>query len=54
MLTKVNQLCVGFLWKGKESSTKKTRVKWKDICHPRSEGRLGLKDILSWNQACIM
>ena len=29
-------------------------MKWKTICHPKSEGGLGLKDMLSWNQACIM
>ena len=54
MLKKVNQLCAGFLWKGKESTARGVRVKWQEICYPRSEGGLGLKDIYSWNQACIM
>ena len=54
VLVKVNQLCAGFFWKGKEGSAKGARVKWKDICYPKSEGGLGLKDLFSWNQACIM
>ena len=36
VLTKVNQLCAGFLWKGKESSDKGARVK----CQPKYEGGL--------------
>ena len=24
------------------------------ICLPKSEGGLGLKDLFSWNQACVM
>ena len=33
---------------------KGARVKWFDICHPKMESGLGLKDILSWNVACII
>ena len=54
VLNKVNQMCAGFLWKGKEFTAKGARVKWNDVCHPRSEGGLGLKDMASWNKACIM
>ena len=46
----MNQLCAGFLWKGEESSDKGARVK----CQPKYEGGLGLKEIYSWNNACIM
>ena len=54
VLNKVNQMCAGFLWKGKAFTAKGARVNWKDVCHPRSEGGLGLKDMASWNKACIM
>ena len=47
-------MCAGFLWKEKEFTSKGARVKWKDVCHSRSEGVLGLKDMASWNKACIM
>ena len=47
-------MCASFLWKGKENTAKGAKVQWKYICHPKSEGGLGLKDILSWNEACIM
>lgn len=29
-------------------------VSWDIVCKPKSEGGLGLKDIQSWNQACII
>ena len=47
-------MCAGFLWKGKEFTTKGARVTWKDVCHPRFERGLGLKDMVSWNKVCIM
>ena len=47
-------MCASFLWKGKEGPVKGAKVKWKLLCHPKSEGGLGLKDILSWNEACIL
>ena len=50
---KINQLCSKFFWKGSNSPVRGGRVSWQAICHPKAEGGLGLKDILSWNQACI-
>ena len=29
-------------------------MSWKEICFPKSEGGLGIKDIESWNNACIL
>ena len=29
-------------------------MSWKAICQPKDEGGLGLKDILTWNQACVL
>ena len=54
MLKKVNQICLGFFRKGKSNSAKGARVNWHFICNPKKEGGLGLKDVLSWNQACIL
>ena len=54
VLKKLNQLCSSFFWKGTSGSGKGARVKWQDVCYPKAEGGLGLKDILSWNQACMI
>ena len=52
VLKKINQLCWGFFWKGKELPTKGARISWDTICYPKSEGGLGLKELVSWNKAC--
>ena len=54
VLKKVNQICASFFWKGNSDSAKGARVNWHFICNPKEEGRLGLKDIFCWNQACIL
>ena len=54
VLKKINQLCSSFFWKGNSNTAQGTRVSWNSICHPKDEGGLGLKDILSWNQACLL
>ncbi|KAE8712615.1 cytokinin riboside 5'-monophosphate phosphoribohydrolase LOG3 isoform X1 [Hibiscus syriacus] len=37
-----------------ETTTKQTRVSWNSIYCPKLEGTLGLKDLLAWNNACLM
>ena len=54
VLRKINQLCVGFIWKGNEQLAKEAQVSWENICYLKSEGGFGLKDIMSWNQTCVM
>lgn len=41
-------LCKHFLWNSKSSL-----VAWKDICVPKCEGGLGLKDLKCWN-SCLL
>ena len=53
-MKKISQLCLGFFWKGKNQSAKGARVSWEAICYPKSEGGLGLKDLMSWNQECML
>ncbi|XP_022714585.1 uncharacterized protein LOC111274234 [Durio zibethinus] len=36
------------------NSAKGARVRWQIICSLKPEGDLGLKDLLTWNQACIL
>ena len=54
VLKRIMQLCSGFLWKGKVESSSGARVSWDTICYPKSEGGLGLKNLTSWNQACVL
>ncbi|XP_022761474.1 uncharacterized protein LOC111307662 [Durio zibethinus] len=54
VLKKRNQLCSSFFWKRREGSARGARVSRCAICFSKSEGGLGLKDIVSWNQACLM
>ena len=46
------QLCSHFIWKS--SRCKGARISWNAICYPKAEGGLGLKDMMSWNQACML
>ena len=54
VLKKIMQLCSSFSWKGKEQVAKEARVSWENVCFPKSEGGLGLEDLVSWNKACVL
>ena len=47
VIKKVNKICVSFFWKSFDKSAHGARVSWNDICHPKVEGGLGLKDFMS-------
>ncbi|KAK6160284.1 hypothetical protein DH2020_003665 [Rehmannia glutinosa] len=44
--TKIVKLCRNFLW-----GTSSKKVAWASICHPKSEGGLGFRDLRAWNNA---
>ncbi|XP_039043801.1 uncharacterized protein LOC120183093 [Hibiscus syriacus] len=50
----IEQLCSRFFWKGADKPAAGVRVSWRKICYPKSEGGLGLKDLKTWNKACMM
>ncbi|XP_039050459.1 uncharacterized protein LOC120191605 [Hibiscus syriacus] len=54
IIKKIEQLCSRIFWKGSDSHAAGARVNWVKICKPKSEGGLGLKDIKSWNSACLI
>ena len=54
VIMKVNRICSSFLWKNNDQGARGARVSWDDVCYPKSEGGLGLKDLSSWNKACIL
>lgn len=52
MIKQIQQICGCFLWKGKVDLEQEAKVKWADICVPRSKGGLGLAD-LSILELCL-
>ncbi|KAE8687013.1 lectin-like protein [Hibiscus syriacus] len=54
VLKKVEQLCSRFFWKGSDRSAFGARVSWQNICCLKSEGGLGIKDLKTWNRACML
>ncbi|XP_039003592.1 uncharacterized protein LOC120130429 [Hibiscus syriacus] len=54
VVKRVDQLCVRFFWNGGDVPAKGDRVSWEVICTFKSEGGLGLKNLKSWNKACII
>ncbi|GAA0165508.1 reverse transcriptase [Lithospermum erythrorhizon] len=48
ILDAVSSMCLKFLWGGKNS-----KVKWDDVCAPKEEGGLGIKNIKVWNKALL-
>jgi hypothetical protein len=43
-----------FLWNGKDSDCAKAKVAWSDVCFPKKEGGLGLKNLEVWNKSSIL
>ena len=54
VLKRINQLCSSFFWHGKEQTVNGARVRWEVICFSKYERDLGLKNLVSWNKACIL
>ncbi|CAA7020346.1 unnamed protein product [Microthlaspi erraticum] len=54
VIRKINILSSSFLWHGKTGIASGAKVAWNSLCFPKEEGGLGLKDISSWNNACLL
>ncbi|KAK2662132.1 hypothetical protein Ddye_000706 [Dipteronia dyeriana] len=50
----IEQKFRSFLWKGVEGDSKGAKNSWSDICLPKKEGGLGIKDLSSWNKALMI
>lgn len=42
-LDTIESLCSAFLWSGDPLQTHKAKVKWEDLCYPKSEGGMGIR-----------
>ncbi|XP_038992138.1 uncharacterized protein LOC120115512 [Hibiscus syriacus] len=54
IINKIEQICSRYFWKGSDIPVAGAGINWDRICNPKSEGGLGLKDIKSWNKACML
>ncbi|XP_039034030.1 uncharacterized protein LOC120170067 [Hibiscus syriacus] len=54
IINKIEQLCSRFFWKGSDKAACSARVSWAKIYQSKSEGELGLKNVKTWNKACMI
>ncbi|XP_074337140.1 uncharacterized protein LOC141674313 [Apium graveolens] len=47
----IQSMLTKFLWKGNINQKGGAKVAWDDICLPKEEGGLGLKNMVHWNKA---
>lgn len=52
VIKEINSICNRFFWKGTSTGKFNARVARNVICSPKSEGGLGLKDVIIYNNAC--
>lgn len=53
-IKKVNSLCGLFLWNGVSEGHQSARVSWEKVTLTKDQGGLGIKDLYTWNKACIL
>ncbi|KAK2649162.1 hypothetical protein Ddye_016651 [Dipteronia dyeriana] len=54
ILKSIEQKFQSFLWNGIEVNRKGSKIAWSDICVPKKEGGLGIKDLSLWNKALMI
>ncbi|XP_057246803.1 uncharacterized protein LOC130589540 [Beta vulgaris subsp. vulgaris] len=53
ILDDINSLCARFWWGGKGMEKKMHWVSWEKLCLPKSYGRMGFRDLRTFNQALL-
>ncbi|GLU17268.1 hypothetical protein SLE2022_336490 [Rubroshorea leprosula] len=53
VLKLIDAACRNFIWCGKWNYNAMSLVAWDDVCVPRKEGGLGVKQLLHWNKAAL-
>lgn len=53
IIREINKRCRVFVWAGGTKGKKGGVIVWEKICRPKSEGRLGIKDLDIWNKAAV-
>lgn len=50
----IEKLLRGFLWSQGELKPGRSKVAWKNVCLPKSEGGLGIRSLKIWNKALMI
>ena len=53
-IQEINRICSAFLWSGPVLSTQKANIAWIDVCKPKDEGGLGLRNLLEANRVSCL
>lgn len=53
-IKEINSLCSAFLWSGPALSTHKAKIAWENVCRPKNEGGLGLKNLSDANRVSCL
>ena len=53
-LKEIEKICRSYLWAGHPTKRAQSKVSWSQICLPKAEGGLGLRDFSLWNKALIL
>ena len=53
VLKRIQSDMAKFLWKGDLVGSCHFKVSWKHCCYRKSEGGLGFKELLGWNQSAV-
>lgn len=53
-IKRINSLCGIFLWNGTAEGHHSARVGWEQVTLTKEQGGLGIKDLYTWNRACIL
>lgn len=53
-INRINSLCGLLLWNGKSEGHQSAKVAWERVTLTKAQGGLGVKDLHSWNLACIL
>ena len=53
VIKRVNAICRAYLWYGEFTKSSIGKVNWKQVCKPKKEGGMGVKNLKVWNHATV-
>ena len=53
-IQEINSICSAFLWSGPALLAQKAKIAWIDVCKPKEEGGLGLRNLLEANRVSCL
>lgn len=54
VMNKITSLCSSFLWHDTIGFSTGAKVSWEELSILKAEGGLGLRNIINWNETCIL